>query len=1004
VAPAGFGKSTLAAAYARESGGAVGWLTLLAGDRHSRTFFSHVASALESAFECDSAMSALRGGLRDGAESVGLARLALADLAQAPAGFILVLDDFHVLKDADEVLQAVDALVRGLPRDAGQVVITAREPPLLSMTQLVASDSVFALGVEDLRFVEDEVRALRASLGGSAANDERAEGWVAGILLGGAPRELGSGFDSVLTSYVEREVVERLAPEEQYALESLAVVEEITPQAVERLLGEGTWFGQLDEVARRCSFLAPRDDGSFRLHSLIRDSFLHRLRRGDPRRAERAWSIARDLAEEVLDTAGVVRACQELGRLDDAIGLVRDMAEDSRRTGRWSGLLSMLELLPQRVRRADPWLSLLEAQALYQRDRPEPAREAADAALRHGGRTGDVPVQINATLELATISRHQGDMGQAEDWLTAADYLLANNRDLQPAERRSLEGRSLTQRGVCAAIRGEMERAREAFESAERLLAVNGPSRELALAQHNLGKLCTQTGDLTRAQAALATAVMHWRLVGDRTMLSLSQGVLGALYLRMGDLDRSGTALQAVIVESRAVGAVRVEAHAVLSLGEWHRASGRLEDAADLLDTSIKLAEEVGERELLVTALEYRAEVAIVRGDLPGARRLLARGQAEGQLLGGDIEQAGIELALGRLHLAEGAGQQAIFHLEAALERGACALAPSERLTVCYWLGTTHLAMGRPALAERLLGEVIELARSAGGAGVLARPAAEDPALLQYGLRLGLDPAFLAEAERIAATHQPWTGVEPPSKLELVASNDMPRVEVRMFGSFALHCDGELATSGARGRVDRARELLALLVLHPSGLSDSEIVELLWADMGPERARHNLRMTVYLLRRLLGSKATVRLKGANYSLAPQLELWSDVREFDAGLRRARLAPGEAARSDLDSAISLYRGALLSEVEWPWVEPFRLSYQTRLVDAALHLADVEAARNPGRSDALAEQVLAIEPDNEPAYERLTANAKAHGDALAYRRALHRYQRAAAQYGFRPRRAQ
>ena len=36
VAPAGFGKSTLAAAYARDSGAVVAWLTLHAGDRDSR--------------------------------------------------------------------------------------------------------------------------------------------------------------------------------------------------------------------------------------------------------------------------------------------------------------------------------------------------------------------------------------------------------------------------------------------------------------------------------------------------------------------------------------------------------------------------------------------------------------------------------------------------------------------------------------------------------------------------------------------------------------------------------------------------------------------------------------------------------------------------------------------------------------------------------------------------------------------------------------------------------
>jgi DNA-binding SARP family transcriptional activator len=141
---------------------------------------------------------------------------------------------------------------------------------------------------------------------------------------------------------------------------------------------------------------------------------------------------------------------------------------------------------------------------------------------------------------------------------------------------------------------------------------------------------------------------------------------------------------------------------------------------------------------------------------------------------------------------------------------------------------------------------------------------------------------------------------------------------------------------------------LALLVLHPSGLSDSEIVELLWADIGPERARHNLRMTAYLLRRLLGSKPAVQRKGANYLLAPQLELWSDVHEFDAGLRRARVAPAEAARTELEAVIKLYRGALLAEVEWAWVDPFRLTYQTRFVDAALRLADLKAGDEGGPS--------------------------------------------------------
>jgi ATP/maltotriose-dependent transcriptional regulator MalT len=46
VAAAGFGKSTLAATYARDSGAAVAWLTLRQADRDSRRLFARLADAL----------------------------------------------------------------------------------------------------------------------------------------------------------------------------------------------------------------------------------------------------------------------------------------------------------------------------------------------------------------------------------------------------------------------------------------------------------------------------------------------------------------------------------------------------------------------------------------------------------------------------------------------------------------------------------------------------------------------------------------------------------------------------------------------------------------------------------------------------------------------------------------------------------------------------------------------------------------------------------------------
>lgn len=174
VAPAGSGKSMLAAAYARTCGSLVGWLTLQADDRDARTFFGRLADVLEATFAPSHAPRGLRTGLAAGAGGVALARLLVADLAQAPARFILVLDNFHVVQNTDQVLQAVDTLAWELP-ELGQMVLTAREPPLLSMTRLVAHKGVFGLGAQDLHFTEEELYALREYLSQNATPGGNAE-------------------------------------------------------------------------------------------------------------------------------------------------------------------------------------------------------------------------------------------------------------------------------------------------------------------------------------------------------------------------------------------------------------------------------------------------------------------------------------------------------------------------------------------------------------------------------------------------------------------------------------------------------------------------------------------------------------------------------------------------------------------------------------------------------------------------------------------------------------
>ncbi|MDQ6674010.1 MAG: tetratricopeptide repeat protein, partial [Chloroflexota bacterium] len=595
---------------------------------------------------------------------------------------------------------------------------------------------------------------------------------------------------------------------------------------------------------------------------------------------------------------------------------------------------------------------------------------------RAGGRTGDVVLQVGAILEVASVARWIGDVDVTEEWLGAAEHLLRQHGAVL-SDAWQLRGRVEMLRGVCLAIRGHPAEARETFESAEHLLAQHGTSREFAMVLGNLGKLCSRVGDYAGAQRALRAASTHWRLLGDQPSMLMTQTILGNLYLRVGKLEDAGSVLLGALEVARHIGAMRAEAYLVDSLGAWHRANGRRGEAARYLREGIRLADDLGERELLISSLWQRAEVALLEEDAAQARDLLNRASAEAKQLGSTLELAALDRALGRLHLAEGRPQQALVCFDSALQRGGTTWGPDERVTTLYWLGIAYLRLGLTWQAQETLRQALAILDQVGGPSALALPAAEDPALLRHGRRSGLDEITLGAVERLVAVRASLSSTSSDvgvgsAPATGTAARELPSVQARLFGTFRLLRDGDLVNTGGR-HVDRTGELFALLVLHPDGMLAREIASLLWPGMALNRGQHNLRMTAYLLRRLLGHKSVLRYSAEAYQLEPQLDLWADVRAFDGALARAHVSHGEAAVQAIEEALSLHHGRVLSEVDSEWVETFRMTYASRFVAAALRLA--ELTHDAARSDAVVEQVLAIEPDNESAHERLIRSAQA-----------------------------
>jgi LuxR family transcriptional regulator, maltose regulon positive regulatory protein len=156
-APAGFGKTTLVAAWLladpqRER--SVPWLSLDESDNDPTSFWTYVIGALQRAAPGDGA-GAL-SVLQSSQPSIDVVMATLVKRAQCSADEV-VLDDYHVI-DAREINDGMGVPGCHLPPQLDQVVASRADPPL-PLARLRARGELVETRAADLRFTSDEAAA-----------------------------------------------------------------------------------------------------------------------------------------------------------------------------------------------------------------------------------------------------------------------------------------------------------------------------------------------------------------------------------------------------------------------------------------------------------------------------------------------------------------------------------------------------------------------------------------------------------------------------------------------------------------------------------------------------------------------------------------------------------------------------------------------------------------------------------------------------------------------------
>jgi LuxR family maltose regulon positive regulatory protein len=338
-APAGFGKTTLIAQWhssAAESR-AFAWISLDPEDDDPGRLWRDVAYAVQRAcpqFNLDAVLAAARARIPDFAGTL-LPRL-LNELAALPEPIVLVLDDYHVIKDRD-CHDQVDFLLLHLPLNVQLVLITRADPPL-PLARLRATGDMAEVRAQELGFAPAEVAELVGAVAGVELSQDdladlvdRTEGWPTGIYLAALSLRGHSspsafihqftGDSRFVVDFLAEEVLSQQPPEVRQFLARTSILSRFCAPLCDAVNGSADAATVIDLLERENLFVVPLDDTRqwFRYHHLFAQVLRSELARAEPEIVpalhERAstWFLHSGLADEAIshahaarDAAGVV--------------------------------------------------------------------------------------------------------------------------------------------------------------------------------------------------------------------------------------------------------------------------------------------------------------------------------------------------------------------------------------------------------------------------------------------------------------------------------------------------------------------------------------------------------------------------------------------------------------------------------------------------------------------------------------------------------------------------
>ncbi len=894
---------------------------------------------------------------------------------------VFVLDNYQEVKKESLLHEVLCTAIDSLGQDFS-VIVCSRERPPAELARPQANCSLNLVGWKQLKLQREEAKgiiSLAAETDADIPDDvicdlhRKTDGWVAGLLLllrrgvyeEIAPHMLSRHTAQEVFDYFSTVIFQRLEPEVQEILLRLGFLPRISKNIAEKVTG-GKAMDLLENMFSRNTFTyrAIEEEPVYYFHPLFSEFLQAQCAK---QLDDEELKALQATTAKALETEGWYEEALQLymrcDHIQEAIGLILSQAPSLMAVGRFQTLLQWIDHLPTTVTEAMPWLLFWRGVAEITSN-PLKGQPYLRRALTEFGKMED-PEGCYLALSgmIDSILFQTNDFSELDPYIDAYYFFEEKYGRIDAPQ-------------IWCKIAASMLNA----------ISQRRPdSPDMPLWIERGWKILQNTKDVNVALQVFIP-IMNLRLMEGELA---EAGHLLEIFRRVKPKETSPLAYLIYLT--------------MRSLHSWF--SGDFVRGLQAAEEGMNFEKKTGIQVAYMALRSHGAASALGMGELKRAQQLMEE-VTPVMVQGGYWLQVLYHCIFSWLLLCKGDISQAVFHAEAALDKGKKCGHPLVYSSIYVLVSIIHIESNNTAKAKKYLQQALKYCKQ-------YRTFQNEFLCLLTKARLALnenDPHFSGYVEQ-AFRHGRirdykyiffWQSkvmarlcaealkqdIEVDYVCSLIEKHELlPEtpplsitswpwpVRLYSFGGFRLEQKGKVVTF-ARKAQQRSLSLLRYLLAHGGEtVADLHIQNALWPDADGDAAKNAYNTALHRLRKLLGNDRALIHSDGRLSFNLFL-VWTDIQYFLRCLREIKAQcqePGaismEVAVVLLDRLTTIYRGRFLPNEDAAWAIPMRERLHSRFFAALQELGSIfEQAENPEAALQCYLRGVDVDPSREVLYEK------------------------------------